>query len=257
MCKGVVYIPPDQSRNSDVIERHIRSISSVSYSLKLHDLHLLFGDFNLPDVSWNFASTGYAYPEASESISSSLNFLDGMSLLNMKQLNVTKNCLNRILDLFFVNDEALPMCTLMEPHEALVPVDPMHPPLLTSLQYTAPIKFSDQDVVRMFDFAKTDFVSLNEAMREIDWSTLSLATDVNVAVSIFNHTLLQLLPSFVPASRPRQSPRWANNHLRHLKRKRSKALRKFSSNRVLLIREDSMKPAEDTKHTVVNCTAGM
>lgn len=231
VCVGVVYLPPEQSRNAAIIERLISSISSIAFSLNSQDLHLLYGDFNLPDLCWNLSSGGYAYPEPTDSTSSSMHFLDSMSLLNLKQLCVTRNCLNRTLDLIFVNDEALPMCNIADPHEAIIPVDPLHPPLLTSLSCPALIQFIDQEDDRLLDFAKADFVSLNEAIRQIDWTPLNQAADVNDAVEFFTGTLRQLFPRFVPAPRPRQNPRWGNNHLRHLKRKRSKALRNLSTYR--------------------------
>lgn len=154
VCVGVVYLPPEQSRNAAIIERLISSISSIAFSLNSQDLHLLYGDFNLPDLCWNLSSGGYAYPEPTDSTSSSMHFLDSMSLLNLKQLCVTRNCLNRTLDLIFVNDEALPMCNIADPHEAIIPVDPLHPPLLTSLSCPALIQFIR---VRNFRFSDTKY----------------------------------------------------------------------------------------------------
>lgn len=90
-----------------------RAISAISAIVTLNGIltvHLLVGDFNLLDLCWRTTSEDYAAPEPSESSSSSFAFIDGMSMLNLKQLNVARNNLDRTIDLLFLNEDNVPMC---------------------------------------------------------------------------------------------------------------------------------------------------
>ena len=231
ICVGVVYIPPEQSKRRSIIERHISSISAIVTSSDIYTAHLLFGDFNFPDLCWRSTSSGFACLEPTESTAPSIEFIDGISLLNFKQLNVARNNLNRTLDLLFVNEESLPTCNLVESHEPLISIDPLHPPLVAILRCPTQTVFFEPTDDSLLDFSRADFVHLNEALLSVDWSVLHNATDVNEAVQVFTTTLIQMFPEFVPSIRPRQKPPWSNNRLRHLKQKRASAIRKFSRNR--------------------------
>lgn len=231
VCLGAVYISPEQSKNRCILDSYISSISSVVMSAELHTAHLLFGDFNLPDLCRRLDPAGFAQPEPTESVSSSIALIDGMSLLNMRQLNVARNSLNRTLDLLFVSDEILPRCDLVQPPEALIPVDLFHPPLLVIVRCVIRTVFLELADDRLLDFSRANFSRLNDALLSVDWSPLYNESDVNNSVRFFTETLTQLFPEFVPAPRPRQKPPWSNNHLRHLKRKRASALREYSNNR--------------------------
>ena len=231
VCLGVVYIPPDLSRNRFVVERLNNSISSVAASLRVSDVHLLFGDFNLPDLCWRASTAGFAEPEPTESDSTSNILIDNMALLNMKQLNLKRNCLGRILDLCFIDEDAVSMCNLVEPLEALIPIDPMHPPFLTQLHCSAPVSFSEPIDDHLLDFSRTNFDGLQEALLTLDWSPVYNASNINEAVYSFTNVVLQLLPRFVLEHRPRMSPPWSNSRLRFLKQSRSRALRQYCNNR--------------------------
>ena len=123
------------------------------------------------------------------------------------------------------------MCHLSDPPEALIPVDVLHPPILTLLHCTAPIRFSEPPDDQLLDFPRINFEGLREALLSVDWSPVYNASDVNEAVQFFNATLTQLFPRFVPVRRPRMSPPWTNRRLRYLKQQRSRTLRLYSNNR--------------------------
>ncbi|XP_055527225.1 uncharacterized protein LOC129719841 [Wyeomyia smithii] len=169
-----------------------------------------------------------------ESTSPSITFIDSISVVNLKQLNVARNCLNRTLDLLFVSEDLLPMCTFVETHEALVPVDPLHPPILATLKCLPRMVFTELNNHRRLDFSRANYAQLNEALLTVDWATLYNLHDIDEPVQCFTTTLTQLFTEHVPVCRPRPSPPWSNNYLRYLKRKRANALKKFSNNRNLV-----------------------
>ena len=228
---GVAYVPPDLAGEVTVIGRLINSIEAVVNSSAMSDVHMMFGDFNQPGLTWsNSGAANFMFPDPHKSrfSTSSVAFLDGLTLLNFKQLNAIRNVNGRTLDLLFVDEEVALCCKLSESVEPLSRVDPQHPPFIATLFCNAPTHFEDLDDNREFDFKKADFDSLNEAISAVDWSQLYETTNVNEAVEYLITTLTQLFPMYVPASRPRQKPPWANGTLRKLKRLRATALRRFS-----------------------------
>ncbi|XP_055527473.1 uncharacterized protein LOC129720084 [Wyeomyia smithii] len=123
------------------------------------------------------------------------------------------------------------MCTLVETHEALVPVDPLHSPILATLECLPRTVFTEVNDHRRLDFSRADYAQLNEALLTVDWATLYNMHDIDEAVQCFTTTLTQLFTEHIPVCRPRPNTPWSNNYLRYLKRKRANALRKFSNNR--------------------------
>ena len=123
------------------------------------------------------------------------------------------------------------MCSLGDPPEALISIDPLHPPFLAQLRCSAPVCHTELFDDRQLDFSKADYEGIKEALMFVDWSPLNNTSSIDHAVQYFSDTLIQLFPRFVPYRRPRQSPPWSNNRLRILKRNRAKSLRQYSNNR--------------------------
>ncbi|XP_053692173.1 uncharacterized protein LOC128740635 [Sabethes cyaneus] len=231
---GVAYVPPDLAVEVDVIRRLINSVDAVVNSSGMTDMHLLFGDFNQPGLTWSDSgAANIVFPDPLKSTfsTSSVVLLDGLSVLNFKQLNAVKNVNGRTLDLLFVDEDAAPCCELSESVEPLTRIDPQHPPLYAALSCVAPVHFEDLDDDREFDFKRADFESLNEAISAVDWSPLYAAANVNDSVELLISILTQLFRIYVPPPRPRRKPPWSNGTLRKLKRERAVALRRYSRNR--------------------------
>ena len=232
ICIGVVYLPPDVSTSVSCIDDHISSVLAVSEKLQPHDYHLLFGDYNQPGLSWKRSSSGHLFvdPTVTTFNAANTSLVDGMAVLNMKQMNSVTNSLNRTLDLVFVSDNASRQCDVFHTPDALVDADPYHPSIVTTLHCPSVTRFTDIPDVREFDFNKADFVGLNRALLLIDWSFLE-EVDINAAVLLFNQKLLTLFRQYVPEPTTRRKPAWSNNRLRMLKRERAAALRAFTRDR--------------------------
>lgn len=85
--------------------------------------------------------------------------LDGLSLLNMTQVNPFKNALNRTLDLLLVNDDIAEKCILYDPPEPLTRVDPHHPPFLVVYHCQFVTRF--RDIVEHAAYDLTEPISKN------------------------------------------------------------------------------------------------
>lgn len=242
ICLGVVYIPPDYSTSAAYIDKHIGSALAMSEKLQHQDFHLLFGDYNQPGLCWTPSATGQDYIASvgSTFTAASASLVDGMALLDMKQINPTVNYLNRTLDLIFANSDAVKHCDVIETPEALIDADPFHPPVLVNLGCPPLVRYNDIPEEREFDFYRADYAGLSDALRTTDWSFLDVA-DVNVAVSLFNQTLTSFLREYVPRPRPKLRPVWSNARLQRLKRKRSAALKKYSRARDVITKRNFSK----------------
>ncbi|XP_053686370.1 uncharacterized protein LOC128735916 [Sabethes cyaneus] len=232
ICLGTVYLPPDVSSSISAIEKHIDSALAVSKNLQPPDFHLIFGDFNQPGLSWKCSPSGKLYvdPVYSTSTTAGSALVDGMTVLNMEQINPVSNVYGRTLDLVFANGNAIGYCVITEAAEPLTNADEHHPPLLANLRCPSLVKFNDLVDGRAFDFYRADFPGLNLALQRIDWSILDV-DDVDEAVHLFNQTLTSLFCTYVPKPKEKHKPPWSNHRLRVLKRKRATALKRYSRSR--------------------------
>lgn len=240
VCIGVIYIPPEYATDPHYIEQHIECASHVAGSLGLHDSHLILGDYNQPGLVWKNVPNNFLYPDPCESSFNRSNsaLIDGMSVLDMNQLNPVINHSDRILDLVFCYEKDACQCSITEADEPLVAMDAFHPALLVSLNCPQKIPFIDTMELSQFNFRKTDFSALNRAILEKDWTPLYTAENVNDAVRILTDTLLELFRVYAPATRRTQGQPWSNQRLRILKRKRAKALRHYSANRNIVTKQE-------------------
>lgn len=231
VCIGVVYLSPESARTSDHMELLVNSTADVVEFLKPNDICGLFGDFNQPNLFWTRSNTRHTYPDPAASTfpEHSSIFLDGMSLLGMKQMNSITNHRNRMLDLIFINEDAVDKCEVASAPEALIDVDAFHPPLITTFACSAPTRFEDYIDGREYNFYKTDFVALTHDLSLIDWTVIENMSNVNEAVYFFSECLHTRFSIYVPQPAPRRKPPWSNGKLRKLKRRRAAALRRYSA----------------------------
>ncbi|KAL1404445.1 hypothetical protein pipiens_005347, partial [Culex pipiens pipiens] len=230
---GSVYISPDLARNSAVIESHFNSASAVAEAMRPNDLHLLLGDYNQPKITWTKFNSRHAHPSSSSASYplSSSTLLDGMALLGMKQLNDVSNNLNRTLDLVLIDDDSVNYCSVAEAPEALLRIDPPHPPLEVTVSLRMPVPFIDEPDTRSYNFYKADFPALNRALLGVNWNALNEMQNVDEAVAFFNSTLKTAFRDHVPTRAPPRKPPWSNDRMKKLKRRRAAALRKYSARR--------------------------
>lgn len=176
VCIGVIYIPPEHATDPQYIEKHIECANYVADSIGLHDSHIILGDcdYNQPGLVWKNDSHNSLHPDpyASSFNRSNSALIDGMSVLNMNQLNPIINHRDRILDLVFSNEKDATQCSVIEVEEPLVTIDAFHTALLVSLNCPMKIPFVETTVLPRFNFRKTDFSALSRAILDKDWTPL-------------------------------------------------------------------------------------
>lgn len=116
------YIPPNSDQT--VYLEHCKAIKSVSQLLNPTDLILVFGDFNLPFLTWKFIPDACCYfPINTNNFAD--EFLNNLSDMCLLQKNYIFNDYNRLLDLVFTNEPA--DCTITRHTPISSPEDKYHP----------------------------------------------------------------------------------------------------------------------------------
>lgn len=102
------YIPP--CSDFETYRYHLDNIQYLLDGLDLNQYVLVFGDFNLPNINWNFEDNILLPYNIINDID---EYVTGFFLLNsLNQYNSFRNDIGRILDLIFSNDFIKVSCNL-------------------------------------------------------------------------------------------------------------------------------------------------
>ncbi|XP_055622265.1 uncharacterized protein LOC129765851 [Toxorhynchites rutilus septentrionalis] len=225
---GAVYIPPDRSRDVELIDEHVASVRDLCDNATCVDQVLLCGDYNQPRLQWLQSAGGEVLPAGASTVSaSSAALIDGMDFLNLSQVNWHRNQLDRTLDLVFCSNG----CNVIVNTAvvALLPVDTHHPPLEISLPVPRTCQYSDGYPVAdeyTHDFGKIDYGALGYHLPTLNWTYLNACQNVNEMASDFCFTIQRWLRENVPHRRRPVSPSWSTALLRQLKREKNACQRK-------------------------------
>ncbi|XP_055522843.1 uncharacterized protein LOC129717021 [Wyeomyia smithii] len=234
----IVYFPPDRTRDKQLIDTHLQSVSSITARANPRVEIIIIGDYNLPSLFWRPACDGFYYPDPDQSTSNAcaMDLLDGYNAAGLQQINGNPNENGRCLDLCFVSicDTAPNIAYAPDP---LVKTVPHHPALVLSLdnRYRIDPPISANSI--RFNFRRADYDGLSSALRNVDWITVLNHTDIDLAVNDFTSVCTELLERFVPKARHRKYLPWQSSTLRRLKSMKKAALRRFSANGTLCLRE--------------------
>lgn len=224
---GAVYIPPDRSRDAELIDEHVASVRELCDSASFDDQVLICGDYNQPRLQWLQNADGEVFLAATSTVPPvSAALIDGMDFLNLYQANWIRNHSDRTLDLVFCSTNC--GVTVNEAAVALLPIDLHHPPLEMFLPVQARCQIDDPhhaDCEPTLDFGKIDYGMLREYLSTIDWACLN-CEDVNEMASNFCSIIQQWLQRNVPPTRRPFSPAWSTPLLRKLKREKNAKQRK-------------------------------
>ncbi|XP_055528104.1 uncharacterized protein LOC129720641 [Wyeomyia smithii] len=227
----------------ELIVAHCQSIFSVLETAKPTDEVMVFGDFNLPRISWREFRDGFLYPDLDHS---SINpnaalLLDCYSSATLTQINHITNQNNRILDLCFVSaqDTAPYLCEAPAP---LVKIVPHHPPLLVTINAELKRDLDTASATVSYDFRKADHQKIAEFFSELDWNSIFDSVDADVAAQTFSNVLAYAIDRYVPKKCQHPAPRqpW-QRELRQLKSQKRAALRKFTKHRTLSLKRHYRK----------------
>lgn len=234
-----VYLPPP-------VKRHILSefINNSDGVLERNsDNRVIFvGDFNLGSTNWNFNSKSEPPTATNNSLFSTM-LKDFATLHDLKQYNDKSNNKGRILDLVLSNTQ---VTNLNVSGDSLVPVDPLHPPLIFSLSLNAANSLSYNYNAR-YCFHKADYDKIISDLNAIPWEDeLESCSDIDEMVSIFYRYLRNIIQKHVPKSKPKSKkyPIWFSRNLVSLLKEKLKyrnKLRKFNKNPLDLLSFELLK----------------
>ena len=233
---GVLYLPPDRKSEPLLIQQHIDSIGSVFSRLNSNAQALLFGDYNQSGLRWICSDNSLPQINTlcSQMPASCCDLFDGFNLHGLTQINTVKNRDNRMLDIVFATEAALPNCAVSAALEPLVEPDAVHP-ALTLLLFLPQIMVYDHSTETQFlNFRRADYAALSALLSEVNWdSFLHPSNSIDDAVNSFSSAINNAIQQVVPVCEPQRKPPWSNARLRTLKRLRAAALRKYCGHRSL------------------------
>ncbi|KAJ3654552.1 hypothetical protein Zmor_013731 [Zophobas morio] len=206
---GCIYRPP-----SSVVDNDKILVESLSHLADSYATLLLFGDFNMPDITWPID------PRCSYKPSSQL-FVDLLTHSHLRQL-VTQPTRHRLNQ----NPSTLDLIVCSDDHS------------LTNLDYLAPIGISDHSTLKIdlqicqsprrrtvsFTRTVTDYRAVNNDLAKTNWEALLSDESIVKNWSTFKNTLQSLLHRHTKSFFVKQSSTkpWINGRLlQQINRKRA------------------------------------
>ncbi|KAJ3652272.1 hypothetical protein Zmor_018251 [Zophobas morio] len=206
---GCIYRPP-----SSVVDNDKILVESLSHLADSYATLLLFGDFNMPDITWPID------PRCSYKPSSQL-FVDLLTHSHLRQL-VTQPTRHRLNQ----NPSTLDLIVCSDDHS------------LTNLEYLAPIGISDHSTLKIdlqicqsprrrtvsFTRTVTDYRAVNNDLAKTNWEALLSDESIVKNWSTFKNTLQSLLHRHTKSFFVKQSSTkpWINGRLlQQINRKRA------------------------------------
>ncbi|XP_062714186.1 uncharacterized protein LOC134290967 [Aedes albopictus] len=197
-----VYIRPVS--HPDKYTKHAESVQQLLDMAAPCDTIIVIGDYNLPDLVWDFDKDVNGFLPINASTDQELAVVESLLSKGLKQINDLVNVNGKLLDLVLVSDAD--SMILFESPSAMLKVDPHHKPLVE------------------YNFARCDFDLVNARLDALDWSQLLDLPTVDAAVSAF-YNIYQVIDATVPLKTRRpttvfKQPWWTpqlrnlRNHLR-------------------------------------------
>ncbi|XP_062538678.1 uncharacterized protein LOC134206951 [Armigeres subalbatus] len=253
----IVYIPPDRTRDIQLIESHCRSVTSVSDSAAPcpHDV-MIFGDFNLAGIAWIPTHSGFFQPDYAISSlhAGAIKLLDGYRIATLQQINGTRNENNRSLDLCFVSDRDL------APYIAAAPIPLVklalhHTPLIVAIESNADHDFVIIPTAVSYNYRKADHRGIADVLSNLDWERVLDPVDVNAAAQTFSHVLSYVIDRHVPKKTARAAPSapWMTRELKSLKTTKRAAFKRFTRSRTLTLKQHYVQLNHEYKRLSKSC----
>lgn len=223
-----LYIKPNSC--PDVYARYVAAVEEVLDKCNEEDDALIVGDFNLPSLKWLLSDEEMFYEAANVTHDLESHLIDSFSAYHLQQMNGVSNMRGRMLDLAFstdVDSTFVDRCTSPILHEVCD-----HPSINITYDILALPSDKNCPNIYNFNFRKADYLSLDNYLSSIDWSTLFQgSTDINAIVLIFYRVLFDGFTLFVPVTRKRNfvlSPPWYDDEIRKIRNRRNSAWKRFN-----------------------------
>lgn len=219
------YIPPKSDQS--IYFKHCEAIKATVLNAKPEDAIFVFGDFNLPQISWKFLPDSFVYTPLMPAAWIE-EFLNKIFDLCLFQINGILNEYGNVLDLVFVDDPT--NCALTRVLPITKPEDRCHPTLEVSSIFSSSV--SRQANVKnelKFCFKKTNYNDLNWYIVNTNWLDLlsiqnGTSTSIDNMIETFNQAMQNYFKECVPKSaiRKHSGPPWSSNQLCRLKNRKNK-----------------------------------
>ena len=168
---------------------------------------VIMGDFNLSDVNWSTLSDHTDF---------SNRFCDLAFESNLSQLvDQSTHICGNILDLVLTNCHDQINSLTIHPHNYYSITSDHY---LVSFSMSTDLTYKeDGPTTYVYNFAKGDYVGLNNYLSTYDFSAFYSTTDVEQAWSIIKQCLTTAIDLFIPKvrSKPSQYPKWFSSDLKH------------------------------------------
>ena len=222
-----IYLPPNS--RSDLYSAHAHAVQWLADRSSDSDVILSLGDFNLPDLRWQFDLDVSGYIPLNASSESEQSLIENMFAAGFQQICGFVNTNGRLLDLAFVSpSDRLDITT---PSTPLLSVDHHHAPFILLVDSSMDDLSAPDDENRRFNFNVCDFEHLNSVLTSTDWETLLMNGSVDDLLSMFYEKLYEVLTVHVPLKRrvnaSVSSKPWWTPELRHLRNTLRKARSRF------------------------------
>lgn len=219
------YIPPNSPHV--MYTKHADAIKSVASSAQSNDSVFVFGDFNMPSISWKYLPED-KYCVQTNHNSNFVEFFNTIYDLNLYQINGICNTNSRILDLVFVND--VDDCCIKRSSPITTPEDGYHPTIEVEISTPKYIGALNSKREKVFSFKETNYVMFNELMADMDWHIiLSSYNDLDLMINAFYRVIYGIIDLCTPKKTPKvlNGPPWNNKSLAHAKNRKNKLYKKY------------------------------
>lgn len=226
----LTYMPPSSPQ-----DRYVALISclhSITTKMKDNDRIILLGDFNLPSLAWSLdLEINSMIPSSGNE--TSINYIQDLSTLGLKQINTITNNKSKLLDLIFVDDSNETSVKRCPP--LVSPEDVFHPTLELSMNYSSNNNKSKFPVSkRLLNFNKTNLPKLIRMISSTNWDIffpkrVNSPEELNSVIHKFNVLLLDYINRCVPRTKILDPPiaLWHNKRLHALRNKKSRLYKKY------------------------------
>lgn len=215
---GNIYFPP-----RSCLASFVDTLDWLGSNLDVDRFRVvLLGDFNVPNVDWNFSR-----PHCSDYCGYADAVFSFLSITGLKQINTIKNPAGNILDLVICDESVIDLAHVSFP---IVNVDSWHPPF--SVQVPITTYFCDRGSTVRHLYAAGDYDSLYKFFRHVNWKKEALARgDVDSVVTQLTKVVQAGIDIFIPKTTGKKSryPCWFSVELKHTLRKKLKYHRKFKN----------------------------
>ncbi|CAH2089106.1 unnamed protein product [Euphydryas editha] len=216
-----VYLQPDPARLPSNIDCLVKIMESL-YNLNTRNNYLLIGDFNLPCVGWNNYVPNYLKNSTTEVQNSSMDLVESITFLGMKQYNLLQNYAVNTLDLAFSN---LPLIVTGCRHP-LLRIDKAHPPFTVNILDLNITPLVESTVPKP-NYRKGNYDSLNKYFSELHWETILNSDTIDGMLDNFysciNESISKHIPFSKRCSNNRKYPVWFSSALINIVKEKSKA----------------------------------